>query len=62
MLDSHKAVEKRLTFLFFFPQGAKSQLYSLLFRQAVPSIHCPESHFDLPHFFMNGIDYISFVI
>ena len=54
----------------------ESQLYSVLFRQAVPSMHYPESHlailnssiffylfiFYYYYFFMNGIDYSSSVI
>ena len=52
MVNSHKAVERELKFLITFCSGCKeSQLYSLLFRQAVPSMHYPESHFDQPQFF-----------
>ena len=58
MLDSHKAVEERMTFLIIVCSWFKeSQLYSF------PSMHSPNAILISPNFFlMNGIDYSSSVI
>ena len=63
MLDSHKAVETRLTFLIIFIQGAKKVSFTACyFGKLYLACTSLKAILTIPIFFTNGIDYSSSVI